>query len=73
MAAEAGSTKVHTNQFHEIMRDAEVANAIGPIVRKHRLGVEEAAGLLRKCGVARAQNVAQIATSSWLAIAASGL
>jgi hypothetical protein len=64
---------MHANQFHEIMQDAEVANAIGPIVRKHRLCLEETAGLLEKCGVARAQNVAQIATSGWSAIAASGL
>ena len=64
---------MHTNQFHEIMRDAEVANAIDPIVRKHRLGLEETTGLLQKCGVARAQNVAQIAINSSLAIAASGL
>ncbi len=64
---------MRANQFHEIMRDAEVANAIDPIVRKHRLGLEETTVLLQKCGVARAQNVAQIAISSSLAIAASGL
>ena len=51
------------------MRDAEVAYAIGPIVRKHQLGIEETTGLLQKCGVARAQNVAQIATSRWSPIA----
>lgn len=60
---------MHANHFHEIMRDAEVAYAIGPIVRKHQLGIEETTGLLQKCGVARAQNVAQIATSRWSPIA----
>lgn len=45
------------NQFHEIMRDAELANAIGPIVRKHRLSIEEAVVVLQKCGVGRAENV----------------
>jgi len=55
---------MHTNQFREIMRDAEVAYAIGPIVRKHQLDLEETAALLQKCGVPRAHNVAQIATTS---------
>jgi len=52
---------MHAKQFHEIMRDAEIAYAIGPIVRKHQLGIEETTGLLQKCGVARAQIVAEIA------------
>jgi len=64
---------MRANQFHQIMRDAEVANAIEAIVRKHRLGLEETTGLLQRCGVGRAQNVAQIAISNSLAIAASGL
>jgi hypothetical protein len=54
---------MHANRFHEIMQDAELANAIGPIVRKHLLSVEQTAGLLHKSGVARAENVAQIACS----------
>ena len=52
---------MRASQFHEIMRDAELANAIGPIVRKHLLSVEQTADLLHKSGVARAANVAQIA------------
>jgi hypothetical protein len=52
---------MRANQFHEILRDAELANAIGPIVRKHQLGLEQTAGLLGKSGLARAENVAQIA------------
>jgi hypothetical protein len=64
---------MRANQFHEILRDAELAYAIGPIVRKHQLGIEETAGLLQKCGIVRAQNVAQIATSRWSAIGPPGL
>jgi len=52
---------MHAKQFRQIMQDAEVANAIGPIARKHRLSMEETSALLQKCGVARAENVAQIA------------
>ena len=52
---------MRANQFHEIIRDAELANAIGPIVRKHGLSVEQTAVLLQQSGVARAENVAQIA------------
>jgi hypothetical protein len=51
---------MHANQFHEIMQDAELANAIGPIARKHRLSIEQTVVLLQKSGVARAENVAQI-------------
>jgi hypothetical protein len=64
---------MHANQFNEIMRDAELANAIGPIVRKHRLSREQTAVLLQKAGVARAENVAQIAFSNLSAIASSKL
>jgi hypothetical protein len=32
---------MRANQFHEIIQDAELANAIGPIARKHRLSVEQ--------------------------------
>ncbi|MEP7016145.1 MAG: hypothetical protein ABI925_11950 [Verrucomicrobiota bacterium] len=56
---------MHTIEFHQIMQDARIAHAIGPIVRNHHLGMEEAAGVLRQSGVARAQNVAEIATSGW--------
>jgi hypothetical protein len=51
---------MRANQFQEILRDAEVAYAIGPIVRKHQLDVEQTAGLLENSGVPRAQNVAKI-------------
>jgi hypothetical protein len=64
---------MHVNQFHQIMQDAELANAIGPIARKHLLSVEETAVLLQKCGVARAENVAQIALGKLPPIASSKL
>jgi hypothetical protein len=53
-------TTMRLSQFQEILRDAEVAYAIGPIVRKHQLDVEQTAGLLQDSGVPRAQNVAKI-------------
>jgi hypothetical protein len=47
------------------MRDAEVAYAIHPAVRKHRLTVEDTTKALLACGVPRAANVAQI-TNAWI-------
>jgi hypothetical protein len=64
---------MRANQFHEIIRDAELANAIGPIVRKHRLSIEQTAVLLQKSGIARAENVAQIAFTKLPLIASSKL
>jgi hypothetical protein len=55
---------MHLIQFREIMRDAEVAYVIHPIVCKYLLTVEETTKALNACGVPRAANVAQI-TSSW--------
>jgi hypothetical protein len=51
---------MHLIQFREIMRDAEVAHAIHPIVLKYLLTVEETTKALLACGVLRAANVAQI-------------
>ena len=42
------------------MRDAEVAYAIHPVVRKYVLTVEDTTKALIACGVPRAANVAQI-------------
>jgi hypothetical protein len=47
------------------MRDAEVAYAIHPIVRKYVLTVEDTTKALIACGVPRAANLAQI-TSAWI-------
>ena len=52
---------MHLIQFREIMRDAEVAYAIHPIVRKYLLSVKDTSKALTACGVPRAANVAQIA------------
>ena len=54
---------MHLIQFREIMRDAEVAYAIHPIVRKYLLTVEDTTKALIACGVPRAANVAQIASA----------
>jgi hypothetical protein len=56
---------MHLIQFREIMRDAEVAYAIHPIVRKYLLTVEDTTKALLACGVPRAANVAQI-TNAWI-------
>jgi hypothetical protein len=45
------------------MRDAEVAYAIHPIVRKYLLGLKDTTKALITCGVPRAANVAQIASA----------
>jgi hypothetical protein len=47
------------------MRDAEVAYAIHPVVRKYHLSVEDTTKALIACGVLRAANVARI-TSAWV-------
>jgi hypothetical protein len=56
---------MHLIQFHEIMRDAEVAYAIHPIVLKYLMTVEATTKALIACGVPRAANVAQISTASF--------
>lgn len=52
---------MRANQFREIMQEAELANAIGPIVPKHRLSMEQTVVVLQRSDVARAENVARIA------------
>jgi hypothetical protein len=56
---------MHLIQFRKIMRDAEVAYAIHPIVRKCLLTVEDTTKALIACCMPRAANVAQI-TSAWI-------
>jgi hypothetical protein len=51
---------VHSIEFRQIVRDAEIAYAISPIVRSHRLGAEETEKFLLELGIPRAANVAQI-------------
>jgi hypothetical protein len=57
---------MHVIQFREIMRDAEVGNAIHPIVLKYLLTLEKTTKALLECGVSRAANVAQISTGNFL-------
>ena len=64
---------MHLIQFREIMRDAEVAYAIHPIVRKYLLTAEDTTKALIACGVPRAANVAQITTGRFLNIALPSL
>jgi hypothetical protein len=59
---------MHQIQFREIMRDAEVAYAIHPIVRKYLLTAEDTTKALIACRVPRAANVADI-TSAWMTAA----
>ena len=51
---------MHSIQFRQIVRDAEVANAISPVVRGHRLTEEETEGALLELRIPRAANVARI-------------
>jgi hypothetical protein len=52
---------MHLFQFREIIRDAQVTDAIHPIVRKYLLSVTDTTKALIVCGVPRAADVAQIA------------
>jgi len=59
---------MHLIQFREIMRDAEIAYAIHPIVRKYLLTAKDTTKALLACDVSRAANVAQITTGRFLNI-----
>jgi hypothetical protein len=52
---------MHLTAFREIVRDAEIANAILPIVRQHQLSAEATEKALVELHVPRAANVAAIA------------
>jgi hypothetical protein len=54
---------MHLIQFREILRDAEIAYAIHPIVRKYLLTAKDTTKALIACGVPRAASVAQITTA----------
>jgi len=51
---------VHLKQLHEILRDVDVANAISPVVRGHRMSEEQTTRALTELYVPRAANVAGI-------------
>jgi len=49
---------MHYIQFDQIVRDAEIAYAISPVVRRHRLTEEETEKFLLELRIPRAANVA---------------
>jgi len=51
---------VHLKQLNEILRDADLANAISPVVRGHRMSEVQTEGALTELDVPRAANVAGI-------------
>ena len=54
------SHHVHSIEFRQIVRDAEIAYAISPVVRRHRLSAEETEKFLLELRIPRAANVAGI-------------
>ena len=51
---------MHLIAFREVVRDAEIANAIRPIVRQHQLSSEATEKALVDLHVPRAANIAAI-------------
>ena len=54
------SHQMHRIEFNQIVRDAEIAYAISPVVRKHHLTAEETEKFLLELRIPRAANVAGI-------------
>jgi hypothetical protein len=54
---------MHNIEFRQIMRDAELANAIVPVVRQHRLTQAATEEALQELAVPRAANIARICVS----------
>ena len=54
------SHHVHRIAFRQIVRDAEIAYAISPVVRRHRLTEEETEKFLVELRIPHAANVARI-------------
>ena len=65
MQAESCRTSHHVHRivFNQIVRDAEIAYAISPVVRRHRLTEEETEKFLLELRIPRAANVARISVS----------
>jgi hypothetical protein len=55
--------QMHHIQFRQIMRDAEVADAILPVVRGHHLTEADTEKALLKLHVPRAANIARISVT----------
>ena len=54
---------MHLIEFRQIVRDAEIANAISSVVRRHRLTEADTEKALLDLRVPRAANVARISVS----------
>jgi len=54
------SHRMHFIQFRQIIRDAEIAYVISPVVSRHRLSAEETEKFLLELRIPRAANVAGI-------------
>jgi len=54
---------MHQMQLKRILRDAEVAACISPIVQKHHLSEEETKKALVEAHIPRAANVARISSA----------
>jgi hypothetical protein len=54
---------MHLIEFRQIVRDAEVANAISSVVRRHRLTEAETEKALLELHIPRAANVARSSVS----------
>jgi hypothetical protein len=52
---------MHRIELRQILRDAEIAYAISPVVHRHRLSAEETEKFLVELRIPRATNVAGIA------------
>ena len=48
---------MHRIEFRQILRDAEIAYAISPVVHRHRLAAEETEKFLLELRIPRAANV----------------
>ena len=55
--------QMHRIELRQIIRDAEVANAIFPVLRRHRLTEGETEKALLELHIPRAANVARISLS----------
>ena len=55
--------QMHLIEFRQVLRDAEVANAISPVVRRHHLKEEETEKVLLELRIPCAANVARISVS----------
>jgi hypothetical protein len=54
---------MHFTEFREIMRDAEIARVILPVIRGHHLSESDTEKALVKLNVPRAANVARISVA----------